>query len=187
MMWKGRWQGTGYRNDSGARSGLWLRHWWWCGWGGTDVLPAEQRDFVGWGSWRGSTRGLPGPDHNQGPSSFEAVAKDLRSIPMENMKDLSLDEATLCPHLTDVDKWIWTTHSAFLSSPREVFVVGDLLLGPRGWDPVCVWEGHWLGEWIPLFWDATRELCRMKDSQLQECLVSTNRWKKIPPGAFLHL
>ena len=65
------------------------------------MLPAEQRDFVGWGSRRGSTRGLPGPDHNQGPRSFEAVA-----IPMENMKDLSLDEATLCPHLTDVDKWI---------------------------------------------------------------------------------
>ena len=69
---------------------------------------------------------------------------------MENIKGLSLDKATVCPYLTDADKWIWITNSTFPSSPWEVFVVGDLLLGPRGWDPVRVWEGYRLGEWIPL-------------------------------------
>ena len=54
---------------------------------------------------------------------------------MENIKGLSLDEAMVCPYLTAVYKWIWITNTAFPSSSRELFVVGDLLLGPRGWDP----------------------------------------------------
>ena len=69
---------------------------------------------------------------------------------MENIEGLSLDEAIVSPYLTEVDKWISITNSTFPSSPWEVFVVGDLLLGPRGWDPVRVWEGYRLGEWIPL-------------------------------------
>ena len=115
----------------------------------------------------GAQGGLPGLNHNQGSGSFETVAKDLRSIPMENNKGLSLDEATVCPYLTAVDKWIWITNSTFLSSPWELSVAGDLLVGPWGWDPVCIWEGYRAGEWIPLLWDATRQLFRMKDNQLQ--------------------
>ena len=122
------------------------------------------------------TRSWPKPQ--SGSRLCETVAKILRSIPMENIKGLSLDEAMVCPYLTAVDQWIWMTNTTFPSSSWELFVVGDLLLVPRGWDPVHVWEGHWVGEWIPLLWDATWELCRMKDNQLQECLVSTNCWKK---------
>jgi len=70
------------------------------------MLTPKQSDFVGWcGRW-GSTRGLHGLNHNQGSGSLETVAKDLRSIPMENNKGLSLDEAIVCPYLTAVDKWI---------------------------------------------------------------------------------
>ena len=69
---------------------------------------------------------------------------------MENIEGLSLDEAIVCPYLTEVDKWIWITNSTFPSSAWEVFIVGDLLLGPQGWDPVRVWEGYRLGEWIAL-------------------------------------
>ena len=97
---------------------------------------------------------------------------------MENIKGLSLDEAIVWHYLTALDKWIWITNTTFPSSSRELFVVGDLLLGPWGWDPVHVWEGHRVWEHIPLLWDATWELCRRKDNQLQECLVSTNCWKK---------
>ena len=122
------------------------------------------------------TRSWPKPQ--SGSRLCETVAKILRSIPMENIKGLSLDEAMVCPYLTAVDQWIWMTNTTFPSSSWELFVVGDLLLVPRGWDPVHVWEGHWVGEWSPLLWDATWELCRMKDNQLQECLVSTNCWKK---------
>jgi len=56
-----------------------------------------------------------------------------------------LDEAILCHYLTALDKWIWITNTTFPSSSRELFVVGDLLLGPRGWDPVHVWEGFRCG------------------------------------------
>ena len=47
--------------------------------------------------------------------------------------------------------------------------------------------GPCLRERIPLLWDATRELWRMKDNQLQECLVSTSCWNRIPRVAFLRL
>ena len=96
---------------------------------------------------------------------------------MENIKGLSLD-AFVCHNLTALDKWIWITNTTFPSSSQELFIVADLLLGPRGWDPVHIWEGHRVWKQIPLLWDATRELCRRKDNQLQECLVSTNCWKK---------
>ena len=99
---------------------------------------------------------------------------------MENIKGLSLDEAIVCDHLTALDKWIWITNTTFPSSSWELFIVGDLLLGPQGWDPVHVWEGHQVWEQIPLLWDATQELCRRKDNQLQNCLVSTNCWEKNP-------
>ena len=156
-------------------------------------MQSQTRSPQSRGTWSGSavdvgsTHSLPGLKRNQAPGSFETVVKGLRSFPMGNNKGPSLKEAIVCPYLTAVDKWMWITNRTFPSSPWEVFVVGDLLLGPRGWDPVRVWEGHRLGEWILLFWDATRQLCRMEDNQLQECLVSTNCWKKIPRGAFLHL
>ena len=165
---------------------LWLRHW-------------RLRTCVQWqtrspqcrGTWSdsavdagvgGCTRGLPGLKRNQGPGSFETVTKDLRSTPTENIKGLSLDEATVCPYVTDVDKWTWTTNSAFLSSPGEVFIVGDLLLGPRGWDPVRVWEG------------VNSSALRCHSRTLQNEGQSTSRvfgfyqlLEKIPWGAFLHL
>ena len=97
---------------------------------------------------------------------------------MENIKGLSFDEAIICHYLIALDKWIWITNTTFPSSSRELFTVGDLLLGPRGWDAVQVWEGHRVWKQIPLLWDATWELCRRKDNQLQECLVSTKCWKK---------
>ena len=102
---------------------------------------------------------------------------------MENIKGLSFDEAIICHYLIALDKWIWITNTTFPSSSRELFTVGDLLLGPRGWDAVQVWEEHRVWKQIPLLWDATWELCRRKDNQLQECLVSTKCWKK----KFLHL
>ena len=74
--------------------------------GGTDTLTPKQRDLVGQRSRWGRTRGLPGLNHNQGPGSFDTVVKDLRSIPMENIEGLSLDEAIVCPYLTAVDKWM---------------------------------------------------------------------------------
>ena len=97
---------------------------------------------------------------------------------MENIKGLSFDEAIVCHYLIALDKWIWITNTTFPSSSRELFTVGDLLLGPRGWDAVQVWEEHRVWKQIPLLWDATWELCRRKDNQLQECLVSTKCWKK---------
>ena len=74
--------------------------------GVTDTFTPKQRDLVGQRNRWGRTRGLPGLNHNQGPGSFETVTKDLRSIAMENIKGLSLDKATVCPYLTDADKWI---------------------------------------------------------------------------------
>ena len=100
---------------------------------------------------------------------------------MESIKGLSLDEAIVCHYLIALDKWIWITNTTFPNSSQELFVVGDLLLGPQGWDAVHVWEGHWVWKQIPLLWDATRELCRRKDNQLQECLISTSCWKKKNP------
>ena len=120
------------------------------------------------------------PKPQSGCRLLQDSHKNLRLIPMENIKGLSLDEAIVCHSLTALDKWIWITNTTFLTSFQELFVVGDLLLGPRGWDAVHVWEGHRVWKQIPLLWDATWELCRRKDNQLQECLVSTNCWKKIP-------
>ena len=74
--------------------------------GGTDTFTPRQRDLVGQRSRWGTTRGLPCLNHNQGPGSSEIITKDLRSIPMENIKGLSLDEAILCHYLTALDKWI---------------------------------------------------------------------------------
>ena len=184
MMWKGRWQGTGYRNASGARSDSdWDTEGWGRACSDRHAHPsAEGLGRIVQSMQGGGTRGLPGLKRNQGPGSFETVTKDLRSTPTENIKGLSLDEATVCPYVTDVDKWTWTTNSAFLSSPGEVFIVGDLLLGPRGWDPVRVWEG------------VNSSALRCHSRTLQNEGQSTSRvfgfyqlLEKIPWGAFLHL
>ena len=144
MMWKGRWQDIKEmtvepRTDSDSETEGDDVH------GGTDTFTPRQRDLVGQRSRWGTTRGLPCLNHNQGPGSSEIVTKDLRSIPIENIRGLSLDEAILCHYLTALDKWIWITNTTFPSSSWELFVVGDLLLGPRGWDPVHVWEGFRCG------------------------------------------
>ena len=131
MMWKGHWQGIGYRNESGARSGLRLRHWRWgqaCG----DRCVHYEAEGLGraapskgehtWSAW---------PKPQSGSRLCEIATKDLRSIPMENMNGLSLDQAIVCPYLTAVDTCIWITNSTFPSSHRELFAVGDMLLGPR--------------------------------------------------------
>ena len=169
MMWKGHWQGIGYRNESGARSGLQLRHWRW-GQACSDRRAHYEAEGLGrvapskgehtWSAW---------PKPQSGSRLCEIATKDLISIPTENMNGLSLDQAIVCPYLTAVDTWIWITNTTFPSSRRELFAVGDMLR---------LWEGHRVWEQIPLLWDATRELCRMKDNQPQECLVFTNCWRK---------
>ena len=172
-------------------TGYWLKKWQWSQeWTLIQTLKVTTcmewptRSLQSRGTWSGSavdgwnTHGLPCLNHNQGASSSDIVTKDLRLIPMENIKGLSLDEAIECHYLIALDKWIWITNTTFPSSYWELFIVGDLLLGPQGWDTVHVWEGHWVWEQIPLLWDATWELWRRKDNQLQECLISTNCWKK---------
>ena len=174
-------------------TGYWLKKWQWSQeWTLIQTLKVTTcmewptRSLQSRGTWSGSavdgwnTHGLLCLNHNQGASSSDIVTKDLRLIPMENIKGLSLDEAIECHYLIALDKWIWITNTTFPSSYWELFIVGDLLLGPQGWDTVHVWEGHWVWEQIPLLWDATWELWRRKDNQLQECLISTNCWKKNP-------
>jgi len=48
----------------------------------------------------------PKVQSEEGASSSNIVAIILRSIPMENIKGLSLDKVIKCPYLTAVDKWI---------------------------------------------------------------------------------
>ena len=141
--------------------------------GVTDTFTPKQRDLVD------HTRSsLP-----KSQSGCQLLWDSHRKFEIDsygNIKGLSLDEAIVCHHLTALDKWICIKNTTFLSSSWHLFIVGDLLLGPRGWDPVHVWERHRVWKQIPLLWDATQELCRRKDNQLQECLVSTNCWKKNP-------
>ena len=74
--------------------------------GVTDTFTPKQRDLVGQRSRWWTTHGLPCLNHNQGASSSKTVAKTLRSIPMENIKGLSLDEAIMCHYLSAADKQI---------------------------------------------------------------------------------
>ena len=74
--------------------------------GPTDTFTPKQRDLVVQHSRWWTTHGLPCLNHNQGPGSSEIVTKDLRSIPIENIKGLSLDEAIVCHYLSAADKRI---------------------------------------------------------------------------------
>ena len=74
--------------------------------GVTDTFTPKQRDLVRQHSRWWNTHGLPCLNHNQGAGSSEIVTKDLRSIPMESIKGLSLDEAIVCHYLIALDKWI---------------------------------------------------------------------------------
>ena len=177
--------GTGHRNESGARGGSDRDTGGGAAEEGCTHYPQSTSTWCAAQSTREHSRSA-WPKPQSGSRSFRTVAKIVRLIPTQNIKGFSLGEAMVCPYLTAVDKWMWITNSTFPSSSRELFAVGDLLLGPRGGDPVRVWEGDWVGGRAPPLWDATRELCRRKDSQLQECLVSTSCWKN-PRGAFLHL
>ena len=130
------------------------------------------------------TRSWPKP--KSGSQLWETVTKIWDQFPWKILK-ASPWKRPWCvpPYLTAVGKWIWITNTTFPSSSWELFVVGDLLLGPRAWDPVLVWEGHWVGEWIPLLWDATRELCRRTINFKSVWFLPTAG--KNPQGAFLHL
>ena len=74
--------------------------------GVTDTFTPKQRDLVGQCSRWWTIYGLPCLNHNQGAGSSEIVRKDLRLIPMENIKGLSFDEAIVCHYLIALDKWI---------------------------------------------------------------------------------
>ena len=180
-MWKGRWQGTGHRNESGARGGSDRDTGGGAAEEGRTRAPQSTSTWCAVQSTRERSRSA-WPKPQSGSRSFKTVANILRLIPTQNIKGLSLDEAMVCPYLTAADKWMWITNSTFPSFSLWEICCWDL---GEGTQSVSERDTGWGGRAPPL-WDATWELCIRKGSQLQECLVSTSCWKN-PQGAFLHL
>lgn len=84
-----------------------------------------------------------------------------------------------CMSLPDCCRHMYLNYKFYFPelSPRA-FCCGRYAARTSDRNPLRLWEGHRVWEQIPLLWDGTRELCRMKDNQSQECLVFTNCWRK---------
>ena len=95
---------------------------------------------------------------------------------MENIKGLSLDKAIVCPYLTAVDKRIWITNNTFPELSLRAFHCrrSARTLGMR---PSLYLTGI-SGRGVNSSALRCHSGALQKDNQLQECLVSTNCWKK---------
>ena len=118
------------------------------------------------------------PKPQSGSQLWEIVAKILRSIPMENIKGLSLEEAMVCPSLPDCCRQMDLNYKYYF--PKlflRTFCCGRSAARTSGMGPGPRLRGT-LGGGVNSSALRCHSGALQKDNQLQECLLSTNCWKK---------